>query len=48
MAADEDNEPTGIHMSDGDVTIGGLLGQRIKERPGETVLHSTTKRKQLV
>jgi len=48
LAADQDNEPTGIQMSDEDVTIGGLLGQRIKERPGGTVLHLTTQRKQSV
>jgi hypothetical protein len=28
MATDEDNEPTGLHMSDGDSTIHGLLGTR--------------------
>ena len=28
MATDEDNEPTGLHMSDGDTTIHGLLGTR--------------------
>jgi hypothetical protein len=28
MATDEDNEPTGVHMSDGDSTIHGLLGTR--------------------
>jgi len=27
MAAEQDNEPAGIQMSDEDVTIGGLLGQ---------------------
>jgi len=28
MATDEDNEPTGLHMSEGDATIGGLIGTR--------------------
>jgi hypothetical protein len=28
MATDEDNEPTGLHYSDGDSSVGGLLGQR--------------------
>jgi hypothetical protein len=28
LATDEDNEPTGLHMSDGDSTIGGLIGTR--------------------
>jgi Bacterial protein of unknown function (DUF839) len=28
LATDEDNEPTGIHMSEGDATIGGLIGTR--------------------
>jgi secreted PhoX family phosphatase len=28
MATDEDNEPTGIHMSEGDATIRGLIGTR--------------------
>jgi len=28
MATDEDNEPTGLHMSEGDSTIHGLLGTR--------------------
>jgi hypothetical protein len=28
MAADEDNEPTGLHMSEGDSTIRGLIGTR--------------------
>ncbi|HEU0273390.1 MAG TPA: hypothetical protein VFQ83_02550 [Candidatus Udaeobacter sp.] len=28
MATDEDNEPTGLHMSDGDSAIHGLLGTR--------------------
>lgn len=28
MAADEDNEPTGLHMSEGDSTINGLIGGR--------------------
>jgi hypothetical protein len=28
MATDEDNEPTGIHMSEGNATIGGLIGTR--------------------
>jgi hypothetical protein len=29
MATDEDNEPTGIHYSDGDSTINGLLGRKV-------------------
>jgi hypothetical protein len=28
MATDEDNEPTGLHMSEGDSTIHGLIGTR--------------------
>ena len=28
LATDEDNEPTGLHMSEGDATIGGLIGTR--------------------
>jgi hypothetical protein len=28
MATDEDNEPTGLHMSEGDATIGGLIGTK--------------------
>jgi hypothetical protein len=28
MATDEDNEPTGVHMSEGDSTIRGLIGTR--------------------
>lgn len=28
MATDEDNEPTGLHMSEGDATIHGLIGSR--------------------
>jgi hypothetical protein len=28
LATDEDNEPTGLHMSDGNPTIGGLIGTR--------------------
>lgn len=28
MATDEDNEPTGLHMSDGDSTLHGLLGTK--------------------
>jgi len=28
VAGEEDNEPTGIHMSEGDSTIGGLIGTR--------------------
>jgi len=28
MAEDEDNEPTGLHMSEGDSTIRGLIGTR--------------------
>ena len=26
VAGQEDNEPTGLHMSEGDSTIGGLIG----------------------
>ncbi len=29
MAIDEDNEPTGVHFSDGDSSIAGLIGGRI-------------------
>ena len=29
LATDEDNEPTGLHVSEGDATIGGLIGTRI-------------------
>jgi len=28
IAGEEDNEPTGIHMSEGDSTVGGLIGTR--------------------
>jgi len=28
LATDEDNEPTGLHMSDGDARIGGLIGTK--------------------
>jgi hypothetical protein len=28
LATDEDNEPTGLHISDGDSTIGGLIGTK--------------------
>jgi hypothetical protein len=28
MATDEDNEPTGLHMSEGDSTINGLIGTK--------------------
>ena len=28
LATDEDNEPTGIHMSEGDSTIHGLIGTK--------------------
>ena len=28
VAGEEDNEPTGLHMSEGDSTIGGLIGTR--------------------
>ena len=28
MAADEDNEPTGLHMSEGDSSINGLIGRK--------------------
>jgi hypothetical protein len=31
MATDEDNEPTGLHYSDGDSSVAGLIGQR---KPG--------------
>ncbi|MEP6822901.1 MAG: hypothetical protein ABI946_11180, partial [Chthoniobacterales bacterium] len=29
MATDEDNEPTGVHFSDGDSSIAGLIGAKI-------------------
>ena len=29
MATDEDNEPTGLHMSEGDSTINGLIGTKV-------------------
>jgi Bacterial protein of unknown function (DUF839) len=29
MATDEDNEPTGLHMSEGDATIDGLIGTEV-------------------
>ncbi len=29
MTADEDNEPTGLHFSDGNSTVQGLLGRRV-------------------
>jgi Bacterial protein of unknown function (DUF839) len=29
LAIDEDNEPTGLHMSEGDSTIGGLIGTKV-------------------
>jgi len=29
LATDEDNEPTGLHVSEGDATIGGLIGTRV-------------------
>jgi len=29
VATDEDNEPTGLHISEGDATIGGLIGTRV-------------------
>jgi hypothetical protein len=29
MATDEDNEPTGLHMSEGDATINGLIGTKV-------------------
>src|SRR5438046_8959769 len=28
LATDEDNEPTGLHMSEGDATINGLIGTK--------------------
>ena len=28
MAVDEDNEPTGLHYSDGDSSVKGLLGRQ--------------------
>jgi len=34
MATDEDNEPTGLHMSEGRSTIHGLIGTKgIQDRP---------------
>lgn len=32
MTSDEDNEPTGLHFSDGDSTVQGLLGRRVPSR----------------
>src|SRR5262249_43907841 len=32
-AGNEDNEPTGLHVSDGDPSIGGLLGTRDPSKP---------------
>ena len=34
VPGEEDNEPTGLHMSEGDSTIGGLIGTKVfkKER----------------
>jgi hypothetical protein len=29
LATDEDNEPTGVHMSEGDRTIQGLIGTKV-------------------
>lgn len=29
LATDEDNEPTGLHMSEGDSTISGLIGTKV-------------------
>ena len=29
MATDADNEPTGVHFSDGDSSIAGLIGGKI-------------------
>ncbi len=29
LATDEDNEPTGLHMSEGDATINGLIGTKV-------------------
>src|SRR6266568_9049567 len=29
VATDEDNEPTGLHMSEGDSTISGLIGTKV-------------------
>src|SRR5262249_17288149 len=29
VSGEEDNEPTGIHMSEGDATIGGLIGTKV-------------------
>jgi len=29
LATDEDNEPTGVHMSEGDATINGLIGTKV-------------------
>jgi hypothetical protein len=36
LATDEDNEPTGLHMSEGDSTISGLIGTKVfkKDRAG--------------
>jgi hypothetical protein len=46
LATDEDNEPTGLHMSEGDSTISGLIGNEgIQKRPCEALLHSAAWRK---
>ena len=29
VAGEEDNEPTGLHMSEGDATIDGLIGTKV-------------------
>src|SRR5262249_54299222 len=31
MATDEDNEPTGLHYSNGDSSVGGLLGRQVPD-----------------
>jgi len=40
VSGEEDNEPTGIHMSEGDATIGGLIGTR-EFRPDRAKLFFT-------
>ena len=49
IATEEDNEPTGLHMSEGDSTIQRInRDERIQERPGDAFLHPAARRKQLV
>ena len=49
IATEEDNEPTGVHMSEGDSTIQRInRDERIQERPGDAFLHPAARRKQPV